>query len=217
LKRTYDNVALFYDRLARLIYGRALIEAQVYLIKAIPANANILIAGGGTGWILEELTRIHPSGLNITYIDISAKMIALAKKRNAGSNKVIFINAPILDVVIESTFDIVLTPFLLDNFTYDTLLKVFSQLNNLLLPNGSWLYCDFQNTNVLWQKTVLKIMYFFFRSLCGVETNHLPDVEKCFTNKSYKTIAEKTFVREFIVARIYKKDQVDFCFAAIAL
>jgi hypothetical protein len=48
----YNNSAWFYDRLSRMVYGRALINAQVYLLQYVPAGASVLIAGGGTGWIL---------------------------------------------------------------------------------------------------------------------------------------------------------------------
>src|ERR1700744_542206 len=91
----YDNSAWFYDRLSRLVYGKALIRSQIYLLKHIPKNSNILIAGGGTGWILEEIVKIHPSGLTITYVEVSANMMDLSKKRNVQSNKVTFIYEPV--------------------------------------------------------------------------------------------------------------------------
>jgi spermidine synthase len=77
----YNNSAWFYDSLARLVYGKALVNAQVYLLKHITENAKVLIVGGGTGWILDELTRIHPSGLQITYVEIAPNMMALSKKK----------------------------------------------------------------------------------------------------------------------------------------
>ena len=96
----YNNSAWFYDRLSRVIYGRAIIRSQVYLLGHIPAGSRVLIAGGGTGWILEELARLQPSGLKITYVEISAKMMALSRKRNAGNNEVIFINEAVENVTI---------------------------------------------------------------------------------------------------------------------
>ncbi len=51
----YNNSAWFYDSLAGLVYGKALVKAQVYLLQYIPADSNILIVGGGTGWILMNL------------------------------------------------------------------------------------------------------------------------------------------------------------------
>ncbi|MDB5086371.1 MAG: hypothetical protein JWR09_365, partial [Mucilaginibacter sp.] len=68
-----------------MVYGRALINAQVFLLQYVPVGVDVLIAGGGTGWVLEELAKIHPSGLQITYVEIAADMMALSKKRNIGT------------------------------------------------------------------------------------------------------------------------------------
>ena len=54
----YDNSAWFYDGLSRVVYGNALISSQVYLLQFIPSNATILIVGGGTGRLLEEIAKI---------------------------------------------------------------------------------------------------------------------------------------------------------------
>ena len=87
MSANYNNSAWFYDRLSRLVYGRALKNAQLFLLKFIPPDSKILIAGGGTGWILEEITRLHPEGLNITYVEIAPKMMALSKKEILGATK----------------------------------------------------------------------------------------------------------------------------------
>ena len=67
----YDNSAAFYDQLSQMVFGKALIRAQLYLLQQVPPNSTVLIVGGGTGWILEELSNIHYSGLAITYVEIS--------------------------------------------------------------------------------------------------------------------------------------------------
>jgi len=201
----YDNAAWFYDSLARLIYGKALIKAQVYLLQYIQPNTNILIVGGGTGWILEELTKIHPSGLTIVYVEISAKMTALSQKRNTGDNQVTFVNDAIENVNLSANFDAVITPFLFDNFTEQTLQKVFNHINTQLKPNGIWLNSDFQLTGKWWQKALLRSMILFFRALCRIESNHIHAIEPYFIQNGYSVITAKTFFGEFIVSKVYKK------------
>ena len=206
MKRNYDTIALFYDRLARLAYGKTLVNAQQYLLNAIPAGAHVLIAGGGTGWVLEEIAKIHPSGLTIDYIDISSKMISIAEKRNAGNNRVTFITAPVQDAPYGAEkYDVALTPFLFDNFTNNTLKKIFSIIDQQLSRDGIWLYCDFRDTGILWQKVLLKIMYLFFRLCCGIEASHLPDVASCFSSNHYKITRQRTYMKGFVVAAIYKR------------
>lgn len=201
----YDNSASFYDRLSRMVYGKALVTSQVYLLQFIPANTRILIAGGGTGWILEEIAKIHPAGLTITYVEISVKMTALAQKRNTGTNQVTFINQPIEQVNDNTVYDVVITPFLFDNFTDATLENAFTHLHKQLKANGLWLCTDFQLTGKLWQGVLLKSMYYFFRFLCGIETTTMPDIESRFVKYDYEKIIAKTFFGEFIVSTEYRK------------
>jgi ubiquinone/menaquinone biosynthesis C-methylase UbiE len=196
----YDNSAWFYDRLSRLVYGKALVNAQVYLLQFVKPNSTILIAGGGTGWILEELAKIHPTGLTITYIEISAKMMSLSKKRWRADNEVTFINSAAEDVPATTRFDVLITPFLFDNFKEETLQKIFGHLHFQLKASGMWLNTDFQLSGKWWQNVLLKSMFIFFRLICGIETSVLPDIEKEFNLYNYNIIAEKTFFGDFILS-----------------
>ncbi|HEX8019497.1 class I SAM-dependent methyltransferase [Mucilaginibacter sp.] len=201
----YNNSAWFYDRLSRLVYGRALVNSQVYLLNFVPANSKVLIVGGGTGWILDELAKIHPAGLNITYVEISANMTALSQKRQTGQNQVTFVNEAVENVKLPNGFDVVITPFLFDNFLDETVDIVFNHLHNLLKPGGLWLNADFQLTGRWWQNILLKSMFIFFRLLCGIEASKLPAIEKRFNTAGYDVIEDKTFFGDFIVARVYEK------------
>jgi ubiquinone/menaquinone biosynthesis C-methylase UbiE len=200
----YNNSAWFYDRLARLVYGKSLLKAQVYLLQFIQPHSNVLIVGGGTGWILEELTALHPAGLNITYVEIAPNMMALSQKRDTGNNQVNFITAAIENVELPADFDIALTPFLFDNFKEETFHKVFDAINALLKQDGTWLNCDFQLNGKWWQWAMLKSMFIFFRLICNIEASKLPGIEKRFRDGGYKVIEENTFFGGFISAKIYK-------------
>jgi ubiquinone/menaquinone biosynthesis C-methylase UbiE len=200
----YNNSAWFYDLLSRIVYGRALINAQVYLLQYIPANSDILIVGGGTGWILEELAKLYSSGLKITYVEVSANMIVRSKKRKTGLNKVGFINDAIENVVLANDFDVIITPFLFDNFTEQTLQRVFNHLHPLLKSKGIWLNCDFQLMGKWWQRILLKSMFLFFKLLGSVEASRLPDIEAQFHQHGYEPIAQQNFFGDFIVSKVYK-------------
>jgi ubiquinone/menaquinone biosynthesis C-methylase UbiE len=201
----YDNSASFYDKLSRLVFGKALVNAQTWLLPLIPENAKVLIVGGGTGWILEEITKLHPGGLSITYIEISAKMMALSRKRNTGANQVEFINKAVEDAGLTADFDVVITPFLFDNFTEDILIGVFQHIHKTLKPGGLWLNTDFQLTGKWWQYLMLKSMLLFFKVLCGVPAWRLPDVGKQFGKFGYDVTEEKRFFGDFVVTRAYRQ------------
>jgi len=201
----YDNSAWFYDRLSRMIYGKNLIRSQVYLLTHILEGSNILIVGGGTGWILEEITKLYPSGLNITYVEISAKMMALSRKRDTDGNKIIYINEAVENMSFQTNYDVVITPFLFDNFTEQTQQKVFTHIHSYLKPGGLWLNADFQLTGKWWQTFLLRSMLLFFRLICGIESKQLPDTKKIFERHVYTIIAQKSFFGEFIISTVYQK------------
>ena len=201
----YNNSAYFYDGLSRLVFGDALVNAQVHFLGKVPAKANILIVGGGTGWIMEKIAQVHPSGLTITYVEISAKMMSLSRKRNVGANTVEFINQQIEAIHFPANFDVIITPFLFDNYKEDGLTAVFGHMHPMLKSNGIWLNTDFQLTGKWWQYVILKSMLLFFKVLCRVESWRLPDVGKHFDEKNYRLIDQKSFFSEFVLTRIYIK------------
>ncbi len=126
----YDAIAVYYDRLSMLVFGRSLRHAQESLLVAVKPGDRILIAGGGAGWILEAIAEKFPQGLEITYIELSEKMIAEAKKKNADNNVVNFIHASILTEPLPAGYyDIVFTAFLFDNFGKEEASHLFTKLH----------------------------------------------------------------------------------------
>jgi ubiquinone/menaquinone biosynthesis C-methylase UbiE len=203
---TYNKVAWFYDGLCRLVLGSMVKKSQTDLLSFIPANASILLVGGGTGWILEEITKLHPAGLQITYVDISSKMIEHSKKRNVGTNTLEFITAPIENIDLAGcSYDIIFTPFLLDGLLQSTYHTVFKKLDACLKTGGKWLYVDFQisDTSSFWQKALLKFMYLFFRLSCKIEAVRLPVVDIDFA--AYRVLNKRTYGKDFIISLALQK------------
>ncbi|MCF0064861.1 class I SAM-dependent methyltransferase [Dyadobacter chenwenxiniae] len=208
MNNNYDRTAGFYDKLSKLVFGDALMEAQRSVLHFIPEDAKILIAGGGTGAVLEEIARVRAQGVSITYVEISKKMIGVASKRSVGGNNVQFVNVAIESFKTDERFDVIITSFLFDNFRQDKAEAVFYALDNLLNPTGMWLFTDFnveQNPNRIWQKWLLKSMYLFFKILSNVEANELPEMEMLLSNAGYKTIFKRLFYRNFVKSLVYQK------------
>jgi ubiquinone/menaquinone biosynthesis C-methylase UbiE len=203
---TYNKVAWFYDGLCSLVFGSAVKQSQIDLLPFIEANTSILIIGGGTGWILEEIAKLHPSGLQISYVDISSEMIKRSEKRKTGANVIEFIEASIESFPLtDKTYDVIFTPFLLDGFSQLTYHKVFKKLDAALKTNGRWLYADFQlsKASSTKQKLVLKFMYLFFRSTCKIEAVQLPFVDNDFA--AYKVLSKRTYAKDFIISQAFQK------------
>ena len=203
----YDSIANIYDLVSRIVYGRQIEAAQVCLMRLIPADSRILIVGGGTGWILEKIADAHPQGLTIDYVESSAKMIALSRKKNYRDNTVNFIHLPIEEWNSKERCDVIFTPFLFDNFKADKALMIFTNLNSLLKSQGIWLYADFVYDKIKshwWQKLLLKIMYLFFRITTDIETQKLVRMDACF-DMSYQKEFEAFFYSGFIRSDAYRK------------
>jgi ubiquinone/menaquinone biosynthesis C-methylase UbiE len=204
----YDKIAGSYDFLSRLIFHKAQVNAQTDQLSLLPAKSKILIAGGGTGWILQEIVKRKPTGIEITYVEISKKMIALARKRDVKQLKLQYINCAIEDYNTAERFDVIHTAFLFDNFAKERAEQVFNKLNTFLKPGGLWLFTDFytgsQNAKQ-WKGFLLRMMYAFFNKIAEVEAKELVNTEVFFDLKNYGRLREKTYYRHFIKAIVYQK------------
>jgi ubiquinone/menaquinone biosynthesis C-methylase UbiE len=203
----YDKIANVYDFIRKIVFGNSIVTAQVCLLKYIPADSHVLIVGGGTGWIIEEITKIYAKGLVIDYVESSAKMIKLSEKRNAAANQVNFIQQPIEDYVAGEKYDVILTPFLFDNFSIDKIQIIVAKLDSYLKENGLLLYTDFvldENNARWWQKILLKIMYLFFRITCNIETQQVINMDNFFDLLYYK-VFEASYYNNFIISTAYRK------------
>ncbi|KLT66163.1 class I SAM-dependent methyltransferase [Pedobacter sp. BMA] len=204
----YSKIASRYDFLSRLVFSRSQVNAQISQLKQIPKNSTVLIAGGGTGWILEEIAKIHPSGLHITYVEISTTMLALSKKRNCRVNNVDFIHSAIEVYIADHFFDVIITPFLFDNFSLQRAEIVFNKLHQQLINGGFWFMVDFslqQKQGIWWKKIFLKLMYTFFNIISHVEAKRLIDMSGYFLRANYTTVEDQFYYGKFIRATIYQK------------
>jgi ubiquinone/menaquinone biosynthesis C-methylase UbiE len=159
--------------------------------------------GGGTGWILEKF---QPSGLEITYVEISESMLELSKKR-VQHNNVQFVHASIEVFVPPHQYDIILTPFLFDNFSADNATTIFAKLHASLKTGGHWLFADFiDDPQQLWQQLLLKTMYTFFKVFCRIEAGKLNDMNGLFNRYHYQKIYEQFHYGRFIWSAVYRKE-----------
>jgi ubiquinone/menaquinone biosynthesis C-methylase UbiE len=208
MKNNYDRVVWFYDLLGKVVFQGALMRSQRSLISFIHAPARVLIAGGGTGLILEEIGAVSPVGLDIVYVEISEKMLAKARKRKCGNNQVSFLLMPIDYYADENKFDVILTPFLFDNFSQKRTENIFHLLDNLLIEKGLWLFADFRTDStktIKWHYQLLKLMYAFFNIFLQIEAKNLPDTAGLFQSAGYRQIFSEFHFHKFIHSLVYQK------------
>lgn len=207
----FDSIAPFYDSLSRLVFGDALRRAQVEHLGAIPEQAHVLLIGGGSGWLLEQLLLQKPQA-NVTYLESSAKMLELAQKRckqfAIPTATVSFRLGDEHSLQPDESFDVIITPFLLDLFPDDRLQHLMSRLYTTLRPGGCWLFSDFWSVHdpaPFWQRLLLRSMYTFFGLVSGVKATQLPDFGLHFQRLRLQEQAGAHFYGGLIQAKAYRK------------
>ena len=203
----YDFIAPWYDRLSRMVFFSAQTNAQKEQLSFIENHQRILIVGGGTGWILEEINNICED-LRITYVEISASMIQLAKQKKCDKNCVDFVNLPIENFTDDLPYDVILTAFLFDNFEKEQAELVFFNLHQKLKKDGIWLFSDFVDHHKKnhWKNLFLKLMYLFFDKVARIEAKELVNMHPYFKDNGYKTVQEKGYYKTFIKAMVFRKE-----------
>lgn len=209
----YDRLAAGYDRLARLVYGNALRAAQTSFLQAIPKHSEVLVVGGGSGWFLEQLLlRCAPKF--VLYVELSPKMLALAKDRIARNcpaqlADVEFVEGDVEGIAEEMSYDVVVTHCLLDMFDGLQLQGIVLRLRAALRPGGRWYFSDFRHAGrwpMSWvSRLLIWIMYRFFRWFCGIPAHRLPDFGKAFKAAGMEMQDEKLFFGGMIAAQLLQK------------
>jgi len=201
----YNPVASFYDPLAKLVFGNAIRQSQYYLLSFIKLGAKVLLVGGGTGWILEEMAERCPQNLHITYVEHASRMMQKSRARNSGANEVVFVTQSILDFPLTDTYDVIFTPFLFDNFSEATAAKIITKLKPHHAAGGQWLFVDF-DANGIASKGLLKLMYATLGKICSLETRQLPSMAELFKQAGYEKEQQKTFYAGMIKSIAYCRE-----------
>lgn len=208
----FDRVAFFYDPLARLVFRDAQQQAQKALLPFIKDNSDVLIIGGGSGWLLEQLLKAGIN-LHILYVDASPKMIRMARERvrlhaAKSINQVVFRVGTEQALLPNESFDVVFTPFLLDLFPEDRLTILMSTLKTALREDGLWLFTDFwpvKHPTPFWQKLLLKSMYLFFGAVSGIQATELPDFDSHFKQLQMQQVYTTALYKGMIQAKVFTR------------
>jgi tRNA (cmo5U34)-methyltransferase len=208
----FNAIAPIYDKLAGLVFGNALRRAQTVHLSLVPEQARVLLIGGGTGWLLTELLNQKPQ-TQITYLEASPKMLRLTEQKlqklpHAAKEQVYLRLGDENSLRPDETFDVIITPFLLDLFPDARLTHLMDRLQTALRPGGLWIFSDFWPTAdppLPWQKLLLDSMYRFFGVVSRVQATKLPDFEKHFGHQPLEVLRVQSFYRGLIQARVYRK------------
>jgi len=195
IAKGFNLLAPFYTLLTRLIFGKSLEHSQKHFLNSIKPDDRILILGGGSGTLLKDLLELQPT-VTVDYIDISIKMIELARKKNGNPLNVTFIVGTEQSIP-SITYTVVITNFYLDLFSGNSLKTIIPLIKSHLADNGQWLVTDFVSKKS-WHKMMLWMMYRFFRITTGIEAKTLPGWENQLRENGLKESEFKNFFGGFI-------------------
>jgi len=204
MKKGYDRIAHFYDRLTRLVFGKSILLSQTLFFDKLQFCNKVLVVGGGTGQWLNNLIKKFPH-LKITFVDSSLEMIRLAKKKLELNQNVNFIHGTIESVSVNEKFDAVALFYFLDLFSEGELLIVLKSISGRMKSGSTWLVSDFVNQKK-WHAILLWIMYLFFNVFTGLKTKQLPDWQSSLNKITLRQIRQKGFFNNFIQATIYQSE-----------
>lgn len=202
----FNRIAPYYDALAKMVYGNKLIEAKKTFFHLIPEQAHILLMGGGTGNILNDLLSLKPSA-KIDYMEPSHRMLRIAEKNLRADfwTRVNFICGDEHLIPQEVDYDVCTSFFVLDCFTQSHALSFSRQITSTLKPGGLWLFADFFPAENTTHRLLTRAMYGFFRVVSSVETTVIPDYESIFDACGFAAFHKKSLMNDFIRSMALKR------------
>jgi len=202
----YNRIAGIYDGLARIVFGKSMVQSQTIFLDQLKDCKAVLVLGGGTGWWLNDLLKKHPH-LSITFVDLSSEMIRIAKEKLEVKDQVDFIHGTIEDVNLARKFDGVILFYFLDLFLEKDLEKVLQKIMANTISDSVWLVSDFISKKK-WHTVFLRLMYLFFSLSTGLNSKNLPDWQKQLKRAGLIKVKENNFYRGFILATLYRSSQL---------
>jgi len=181
---SFDVLAPHYRWMELVLAGEKLQRCRTAFLDHVAEANNVLILGEGNGRFLRECRRKLPTA-NITCVDASTRMLALARRQASGQGdgKMDFIHADALTwSPSDNGFDLIVTHFFLDCFRHEQLEALIAKLARAAAPESGWLLADFQSAAHGFRRyrsrLILWVMYRFFRVVTRLPATALvsPDI-----------------------------------------
>ena len=140
---TYGNYSSIYSYIEHLFFWKSLENARFKYLNEVNQSKSILIIGEGDGRLAYKIGKMNAES-QIDVLDISQAMINTAAKRCESLSNIKFICTDLFQFSHKNqTYDLIISPFFLDNFKSEHVFEIIEIINKLLLKNGLWYNIDF--------------------------------------------------------------------------
>ncbi|MEL6842009.1 MAG: class I SAM-dependent methyltransferase [Bacteroidota bacterium] len=207
----FDRVATFYDRLARLVFGRWLDQSRRLILSELPVSQRTLIIGAGSGDMLFALSERKILS-QVVFLEPSRRFLRQAQvswghKPYHQEISVQWENRSLQAYHTKENFDLITTDYFLDLFREAECKQLLKKIDDLLTPDGYWLNIDFCHNEhtAWWWKPIRCLMYRFFALAAGVPARRLEDVGRLAREQGFVCIDAKWMAAGGIEVSLWRK------------
>ena len=196
----YNNIAWIYDLLTKLVFGNKQDRANKEFIGKIPKKSRVLIVGGGTGKIINDLDKLDKN-LEIDYVEISSNMNELSRRRTNRTLVLSFYNKSILDFD-KKGYDVIIANFFFDQFPQSVGQEIAMHLYPKLKKDGFMIFSDFIPNDNFLDGFITALSFAFLRITANLDSRKLPHYTELFTGAKFKQ-GETTQISRNIIAALW--------------
>jgi SAM-dependent methyltransferase len=201
----WDSIARWYRWLEYLGFGRALVERCEAFLSDVADARRVLALGDGDGRALAALRKAMMASAtpvtHIDYVDISAKMLELARVR-AGTDLIAYhcddaLTCPLPD----AAYDLIVTHFFLDCFDEKCLELLAARVAHAAAPHARWIISEFRRSGLL-----VRCLYLFFGLSTGLRTRCLVDHHPVLTRYGFRLSRSETTWGGLLASELWVRD-----------
>ena len=168
-------------------FGRELERRRFRFLPDLKCARRALVLGDGDGRFTARLVQ---QGAPIDYIDLSERMLALARGR-AGTEHVAYRQGDALQLPLPSgEYDLIASHFFFDCFEEPDARLLIDRVGQAAQPQAQWLVSEFREPH--WARLLVRGLYLFFRLTTGLQTRHLIDHRPLLANQGFRLSREET-------------------------
>jgi SAM-dependent methyltransferase len=202
-----DRIAPVYRWLEYLAFGRELERRRFRFLSEVAGAQRALVLGDGDGRFLARITEVSKAcgahKVSIDYVDVSARMLQLARARGGGE-RVAYHRADALTMPLApQSYDLIATHFFLDCFNEADMERIVDRVQEAARPGALWVISEFREPR--WAKPILGALYLFFRATTGLETNRLVDHRPLLQRHGFELLREETSRGGLLASELWVK------------
>jgi SAM-dependent methyltransferase len=203
-----DAIARWYRWLEYLAFGRALERRRrEYLDEAANARS-VLVLGDGDGRFTAEFVGRNREAI-VDSVDLSPRMLALAKRRTADVSHVHFWRGDARTIELPRKYDLIVSHFFLDCFVACDLELLVERVSDAAYPEARWIVSEFclpgSGIRRLAAGLLIKTMYWFFRIATGLTVNRLPDYSAALTRHGFLRVGHVSAGGGLLVSELWER------------